>query len=217
MKINKEELMKKLDYFWYYYKWYVIGGLAFLIVAGSMAKDIVTQKDYVMSAMMLNCTSDELDEFTQEYTDSIGIDQKKEAVSLSTAYLDPADASSTYYTFQALQVRISGHAMDVLVLDTETAENYLRDYVEDLNDVLSEEDLEYFKDRLVNYDADRGDYVLSQDTSAMGDPVPVAIMLGKDTKLTKFMAGGKDFIFEFCVNSVNRERAIEFLYYIFEQ
>lgn len=216
MNIDKKELRKRIDNFWYYNKWFVIIGIAVLLAVCYIAKDITSKKDEVFSAVIANCTTTGLDEFTQEYLDSTDIDQKTETVTLNTLYFGDEQDTEAVYSVQALQAEVAAHVLDAIVSDTATAQKYMRDVLEDLRDILDEDDLEYFSDHIVYYDGDSEDCILSSDTSAMTDPIPVGIVVSEASKLTSFMVRGDEYIYGFAVNSENRERAIEFLHYILE-
>ena len=81
---------QKLAYFWDYYKWYVIVGIAAIIILIATIRDIVNKKEIAFFACMLNLSSEYMDDSATEsakgFTEYSGIDTKEYEVRLDTSF-----------------------------------------------------------------------------------------------------------------------------------
>lgn len=156
-KVFKEQGFKgKLEYFIYYYKWHVIIGAIILSFGGSMVYEILTQKDVALQVVYVNGFPNvENTDFMADFQQTIDIDEKKEETLLDdTIYINAKNPS--YYDEQSIEkllVMCSAGSVDVCVVD----ESYFMNMAEggyflDLSTVLSDEQMELYKDRLVWYD-----------------------------------------------------------------
>ncbi len=157
MKVLASQGLKgRLEYFFYYYKWYTLVALLILFIGGSMIYDIATKKDTVMQAIYINAFPNvENDTFMANFEKTIEINSKKEETSLITDIYINMD-EYTYYDSQNIEkvlVMCAAGAVDVCVVD----EKYMMHMAEggyymDLSTVFTEEQMEEYKDRLIWYD-----------------------------------------------------------------
>lgn len=146
----------KLSYFVYYYKWHVIIALFVLLFGGRMVYDYVTQKDVVLQAIYINSFPNvESADFMAEFQKTIEIDENKEETLLDdTFYINP-DSPTLYdeQNIEKLFAMCSAGIVDVCVVDESYFMNMANGgFFLDLSTVLSDEQMEQYKDRIIWYD-----------------------------------------------------------------
>ena len=230
---------EKLSYFWYYYKWHVIGGITVIAVIISLIHTYVTRKDIGFYAVMLNSTATENTEaYSQEVAEALGIDTEKyDLLFDTTMYVDFNNMDdSTVASSQKMMVYIAAGEFDIVVTDTASIEHYsYTDTFYDLRDLLSAEQLEkyepyfYYIDKKVldekqaAADAMDSSYVpvYPEDPSnpeSMAEPVPVGIYVNScDDFTNNFYFRADDVVFSVVATTTRPELAIQYLDYIFEE
>ena len=208
--LESQGLKGRLEYFFHYYKWYALTGLLLLIVGGIMLFDLITQKDTVMQAVYVNAFPNvEGKAFMEEFEKTIEINPKKEETSiLDDFYIDME--AYTYYDAQNLEkllVWCSSGSVDVYVVD----ESFLMhmaegSYYMDLSTVLSKEQMEKYKDKLVWYD--------SPDDNTIGEAA-IAIEITDAPKIvsTRSYPNSKCY-FSIVITSPNVDNSLAFLDYL---
>lgn len=201
--VKNKPLKYRIAYFWDYYKWYVIGGIAAVIVIVSTIKGIVTAKDTAVYAAMINYTEnvDYSDDVFEDFLKMNDVDPKKNMINLDTTlYLtesgwSPADVQSV----QKLSVLLAAGDLDSIVTGAPYFQKYAyQGYLTDLRDVCDEDELKSIEGDIYYIDGaisklvieamdDNKEYDLSEapDPSKpeeMEDPIPVGIRL-TDSKL----------------------------------
>ncbi|MCC8067244.1 MAG: hypothetical protein LIO94_09125 [Clostridiales bacterium] len=164
-KLRSLSWKDRLVYVWDYYKLQmviVIAVIAVINIAVTIYKN--SQIDTLISIYMVNCNSYDVDadELTSDFTDYIGgIGQKEEIELDTTIILDDEDTSNYGMAYQMkFSAVISGQMADVILMDADKYEEYAGwGYFEDLRDVLSEEQLEKWEDRLICLENSEGDSV----------------------------------------------------------
>lgn len=156
-KVFSEQGFKgKLEYFIYYYKWHVIIGVLVFAFLGSMLYNVLTKKEVALQVVYVNSFPNiESTEIMADFQKNISINANKEEVLLDTSFYINSDSAS-YYAEQSVEkllVMCSAGTIDVCVVD----EAYFMEmaaggYFLDLSTVLSEEQMELYKDRIVWYD-----------------------------------------------------------------
>lgn len=207
---NEQGFKGKLEYFIYYYKWHVIIGAIVLCFGGSMVYEVLTQKDVALQVAYVNSFPNiEGTEIMADFQKTISIDEKKEETLLDTSFYISSDASSYYdqQNIEKLLVMCSAGSIDVCVVD----EGYFMNMAEggyflDLSTVLSEEQMELYKDRIVWYDC--------PDNLAEGEEA-IAIEVTDSPKLvsTESFPNTKCY-YGIIVNSERIENSLAFLDYI---
>ena len=208
--LESQGLKGRLEYFFHYYKWYALTGLLLLIVGGSMLFDLITQKDTVMQAVYVNAFPNvEGKAFMEEFEKTIEINPKKEETSIMDDFYIDMEAY-TYYDAQNLEkllVWCSSGSVDVCVVD----ESFLMhmaegSYYMDLSTVLSKEQMEKYKDKLVWYD--------SPDDNTIGEAA-IAIEITDAPKIvsTRSYPNSKCY-FSIVITSPNVDNSLAFLNYL---
>ena len=146
----------RLEYFAYYYKWHVIIAAVILIFGGSMIYDVVTQKYVALQVVYVNGFPNvETTEFMADFQKTIEIDENKEETLLDDTFYINAQSPSYYdeQSIEKLLVMCSAGTVDVCVVDESYFGNMAEGgYFLDLSTVLSDEQMEQYKDRIVWYD-----------------------------------------------------------------
>ena len=228
---------QKLEYFWCYYKWHVIGTVAVLAIIVSFIYEAVTRKDIALYAAFLNgftIAEDEGEAFEQNVTQAIGIDTAEYEIMIDTSMyidLDNMTDENTYNTVQKMAVYIAAGEIDVMVTNTDTFQYYAYiDYLTDLSTVLTSEQMEAYEPYLYYIDyavveakqeaADNpeeytGTYPDPTKPEEMSQPIPVGIRLDDAAEEFHNTYAFKDEgVFGIVVNGPNQENALSFLDYL---
>lgn len=227
----------KIEYIWEYYKWHIFIVLFVVYLMGSMIYNNVTEKDYVLQGIFLNTLtkSETVLEMEQDFIEAYPIDMLSEEIffDASMHYSDDSDAIETsYQTIQVLSSRIAAETIDFMVADTATLYDFSYDqYLTDLTEVLSEEQLKDYEEYLLYYDKavlkelNNIDYAVEEfpeielpdpaNPELMKEPVPVMIDVSSSEKIsTLYPVSIKNYAFAFVINGVHKEKAVEFLEYL---
>ena len=230
---------QKLEYFWCYYKWHVIGTVAAIAVIASFIYEAVTRKDNALYAAFLNSftiAEDQGEAYKQAVTQAIGIDPNEYEIMIDTSmYIDLENMTdeNTYNTIQKMGVYVAAGEIDTLVTNADIFEDYAYiDYLTDLRTVLTPEQLEayepyfYYIDYTVleakqaaadNMEEYNGTCPDPTKPEEMATPIPVGIYLENAAEEFKntyvFQDNG---VFGIVVNGPNQENALNFLDYLFE-
>lgn len=228
---------QKLDYFWTYYKWYVIVGVALIIFVTSFIHELVTKKDDAFYGAFVNSwAQDGAEAYMQGFADKLGIDTEQFNVAVdSSLYISNSSMDqTTVASVQKLMVYIAANQIDVMVSDTVTFEQYANNETFlDLREALSPEQIEkyepyfyYVDQKLVDeknaaQDAMDDSYVpVYPDPSKpeeMEQPVPVAIFVESCEELREsyvFMA--EPIAIGIIANTDRLAESVAFIDYLFE-
>lgn len=203
--IKNKSFKEKLDYFWYYYKVHTIVGIFVLILAIVFIRDAVNKKDYAYYCTFINSfTMDEETGFMDEFAKTTDVDLDEFEIRLddTTSFsLDSYDQTSMAMIQRFVAMVYAGD-VDNAVMELNLYTNYAKsDMFFDLRQVLTEEQLEKYKDHFYYIDApeleQEADYeaiykegaplipedtVDRKDPSAMENPIPVGIFLEGDMR-----------------------------------
>lgn len=154
---ESQGLKGRIAYFFHYYKWYTLTGFLILLVGLSMLFDFITQKDIVMQAIYVNAFPNMAKEaFMDEFEKTIDINPKKEETILTDDFYIDMEAY-TYYDAQNLEkllVFCSTGSVDVCVVDESFLMHMAKgSYYMDLSTVLTKEQMDKYKDKIVWYDS----------------------------------------------------------------
>ncbi|MCH5254402.1 MAG: hypothetical protein J1F41_05705 [Lachnospiraceae bacterium] len=229
---------QKLQYFWDYYKWYVIIGVIVIAMASSFIHDILSNKEHGFFAVFLNTQEENVSarSFRSNLAERLNIDTDNYDVSVDTSMNISAISNdeSTLNDMQRLSIYMSTGDLDVLAADSPTFLRYAStDMFYDLRDILSKEQLDEYSPYLYYVDMDevtaRMEASINEDDGYiakeydhhvpenMSDPVPIAICIQDRPKLQgvyDFPEG--DVPMGFMINSSRLEEALAFLEYLFE-
>lgn len=140
---------EKLAYFWYYHKWYVIGGLIAFFIIAAFIHDMVTQKDIIMEAALLNSSVriEETEAYNEKVLTDLGIDTKQYALSMDTSLkisfgiMDETAISSS----EKLSAYVAASMLDTIIAGDELFSRYANAGIfADLREVLSDEEIEKY-------------------------------------------------------------------------
>lgn len=193
----------KLEYFWYYYKVHTIAGIFILIMVITLIHDMVTAKDFIFNCVMVNSFQLQAQTLENSFAEYAGLDLDE-----YDCYIDTSTSLSlTTYdqynlgTVQKIMAQMQSGDLDVLVFNSEIFNNYsLNGMFMDLRTVMTEDELEKYKDQLyyVDYaevvrkseeelDADElmepmevdveADTLLHRHPEDMEDPMPIGVFL----------------------------------------
>lgn len=238
--IKNGTLKQKLQYFWDYYKWYVIIGALVLVMAVSFIRDYLSNKEHAFFAVFLNI-QDETEaaaDFWAEFAAKQGIDTEIYDVGADISLEISATANDeiTLNSLQKIMIYTGAADLDVIAADSAAFRRYAStDYFYDLRDILTDEQLAKYQPYLYYADMDAvraieetaDSAVAGKDTipdfdphapETMKDPVPIAIYIQECPKLQgvyRFKEG--DVPMGILRNTGRLENALAFLEYLFEE
>lgn len=226
----------RFGHFWYYNKWYVIGGIIAVIFLTSLIKDMVTNKDYALYGIVVNALqiSETPSDLTDGYIEYSSIDTSKYAVLLDASLRLSQDVDqSSMSTTQLIMAHSAAQDLDVLAMDTFNFNKYAYNHTfVDLRECLSTEllaeleDSIYYIDRAVLDKIDEAkdnanmnfsiEYPDHTKPELMEDPIPVGINLDKSEVFNSYYTFAQEEGFIGILNSSKRQEnsiaLIEYLY-----
>ena len=230
-QIKNRSFQERCSYFWDYYKWHVIGGIALVAFLGGLLHTFLTKKDTAFYAVLLNMSPAlTAESYKEGFAEYAGIDLEKYQIYFdSDMYmnLDVPD-NATVIASQKMIVYVTAGDIDVLVADTACMNQYAyTNILLDLRDFLSEEDCKkyepyfFYMDRSLLEDAGDAtngiDYPGDpSDPDSMADPVPVGIRINDCTALNSNYFFSDHQYFSVITNSKRMELCHTFLDYIWD-
>ena len=169
---------EKLSYFMYYYKWHVIVAVCVIIAVSVLANQILTRKDTVFYAAMINGVDTlSLDPKDDPFYQYSGIDADKSAVVYDTSMLIDINSTNeiSISSAQKFVVFLAAAQMDVVI----SGENVIQKYAHngtfyDLTKFLTEEQIKEYVP----------EYPDPRHPENMKQPVPVGIYVTDCPNLT---------------------------------
>ena len=188
--LRNSTLKEKISYYWYYYKWHAfIIGFAFVSVV-SIIYNAITAKDIVLYAIFPNSTTlaeDNGAAYVQTFADHIQLDTDKYEIYIDRSlYL--SDLSSynedTYAAVQKIATYVAAGEIDLMISDPDIFNYYMYlDYLADLRNILTEEQLARYADRLYYMD-----YTIYEEKQAAVDANGVYTIVYPDPTKPEEMA-----------------------------
>lgn len=238
-EMKNAPLRKRLSYFWYYHKWYVIGGFVAFIIIAAFIHDLVTQKDIVMEAALLN-TSVHLED-TEEYNDKlltdIGIDKDKYALSMDTSLkisfgvMDEIAISSS----EKLSAYVASSMLDTIISGDNVFSGYANAGIfSDLRNVLNDEEIKKYAPYFYYVDIEVVKQVQLAETEMdsslrpeipnparpelMADPIPVGIYIDNCSEFLDIYTfpDSEHVVLGVLSGAPHEDMTITFINYIFE-
>lgn len=228
---------EKLAYFWYYYKWYVIVGIAVVVFLVSFIYEMVTQKQQVFNGTFINSwEQDGSQEYMQGFVDANGIDTDKYDVYIDTSIFisDSSMDETSMNSAQKLMVYMAANEIDVIASDLITFVNYANsNSFCDLRDVLSPEEIKKYEPYFYYIDqsaVDKKDAAIdAMDESyvpnfpdptkpeEMVEPIPVGLFVDSNLSFhDAYLFSDKTVIMGVVVSSHRQGTAVDFINYVFE-
>lgn len=136
----------KLQYFWDYYKWYVIIPVVIIIALSNYIYHAVTDPETILNGVLLNCgyleTADASTALIQGLYEEYEIDTKEEEITFNTTLTySSADNADNYSSTQALMAWSSAGVLDFMCADKDAmTELAYKGYFADLRETLTEEE-----------------------------------------------------------------------------
>ena len=228
---------EKAQYFWTYYKWYVIVSVLAVLFVVSIVHTVLTKKDNGFYAVMLNAYAGaSSEEYTKDVAKLLELDTSKEqALFDSGIYIDFVMSDQRSMTSaQKFMVYLSAHELDVVVGETSTIQHYAySESFADLRKFLTPEQLEKYQDRFIYYDQkyvdekaaaiERGEnyeYDFPKkptDPSTMENPVPFGIEVSDCKDITNNFAYADPTIY-ICpiINTEHKDRVLTYIDSLFD-
>ena len=238
-KLRGFTTQEKLEFIRQYYIWHIVVILAVVVIAVSSIVSAITKKDAVLNGIMLNVGEEgrlAATELCEDFLQKQGMDTKKVKVDLNSnmIFIPESDENieSNYATLDVLTARITGKLSD-FVTGNYNAMLVLSysDYFIDLSQVMTEEQLSAYADRLLYIDgavleafrnaADTGDYGADikipdpQKPELMEKPVPVFLnVAGSDALKMVYPNTTEKILLSVTANYPNPQNLISFIDYL---
>lgn len=230
----------KLSYFVTYYKWHVIGIISILALVIGIGRSMLNYKEVGMYGILLNAyatTLEAKDDFCDDFVAYSGFDTDTYNIDFEYTFrmgetMDSAGLSAS----QTIMVYIAAGDIDIMTMDTFNFNKYAYNGVyADLREILTEEELETYKDKLFYMDRNyyeylsesskdntslqyEYDYPVYNDPDSMIDPIPVGINLKDSEKFnTYFSYKGEDVYIGVLLNTKHRDTCKQLLDFLLKE
>ena len=239
--IKQKSRKEQWDYFWGYYKWYVIGGAALLAVIIYIIYTRVTTKNEVLFGIALNSSLTEIgtdasEELLAGYVSSMGLDTSKNEAYLSTGlYMRADNAQASYQANQSIATYVAARSLDICIMDEASFAMYGYDCTFlDLETCLDKEFLDSVSDKLFYVDLPLAEeyrrrqdedestedmvFPAGSDTDSMDDPHPVGIDVSGCTGLLRAYGYTEEdgpLYIGIVRNSKHTDAAVKFVQFLF--
>lgn len=215
--------LERVKYFVYYYKVQFIVAVLAVVFIVSMAIDIANRKECVFQAMIINGEFEDrydYDTFWTGFEDRLEYDKEKEEIKMDSSIhvnLEEQDQTSQMLV-QKVFLNVSTQDLDVIVCD----ESFMRltraqHCLYDFRDLLSEEQMAKYEDKLVWYDNPVEE--VGEDASYVGEVEALCIDVSDCKKIKEGnmfpYTDGKAYLMIFG-NSTHADKALDFLEYLDE-
>lgn len=238
-KLQGYTTQEKIAYIRDYYIWHIVVILAVVVIVVSSIISAATKKDAVLIGMMLNAGNEggmAAQALCEDFLQKENLDPKKFEVELNAGMIfmpeNKEAAASNSATQDVLMARISGKLLDFV------AGNYnamltlaYSDYFVDLSKVLTDEQIETYKDRILYMDSavleELRKAAESEDYSAdikipdpkkpelMKTPVPILLsMAGSEPLKAVYPNTTEVIVFAVTQNYPNHQNLISFVDYL---
>ena len=209
-KINQESFLKKLEYFWDYYKIHVMITVFLACMFGSILHTIVSQKETLLSVALINAfpnTEDAL--LMEDFENYLGLNRKKQQVLIDSTYYLDDDSTSPYATTysQKFSTNAMTGKLDVVLADIRNFEFYgNQGLFQDLSLILSKEMLDMYQDSL---------YYVDHPYDETSNLVPIGIQINSAPKIGTFACyPGAEAYYGIVTDTERIDYAISYLEYI---
>ncbi len=167
--MKNQPFKKRLEYFWEYYKWWVIGGLAVLIGVIVTISNTITRKNDVLYVAMVNIVANPLADPQSAISDPFlserGYNTKKDIINFNTDFLfyetpsedtgsSPAYSNTLGYSSREnLVVYVSAGDVDSMCGTNDWIDFYAYNgFFSSVNDYLPAEIIEQYSDKIYYMD-----------------------------------------------------------------
>lgn len=232
-------LKQKLQYFWDYYKWYVICGCFGLILLSVFIKDMLDNKEFAFYGFFINTNANSAvsTAFLDTFVDIAGLDTETYAVVIDSSQTIVKNSYDeiTNAAHQKLTISIMAEEVDFVAMDENTFGQYASTSTYfDLREILTEEQLEKFEPyfyyvdmadvrkieesrKQTSYDVYQGAEYDHTSPEGLEDPVPMAIYIHSSEKLTSaYDFYGNPAVLGIPLNTKHLDTVLQFMEYIIE-
>lgn len=125
-KIKEQSFKKKFSYFWYYYKWHVIGSIVGIAFLSSLIYEFATKKEDALYGVMLNgYILSEEDTLAQDFAEYAEIDTSEYAVQFNyTLRMSEQMTEDSLSAQEFLMVYSAAKDLDVCAMDPYCFDKY---------------------------------------------------------------------------------------------
>lgn len=226
--MKNKPLKERLDHFWYYHKWYLIGGIVAIVFVIILINSILTDKETTFCAVItdVDVHGDE-QQLIDNFTEYSRIDTDTYDVAFDSAIYF---INGNYQSPTKITAMLSNESIDVLSFATEYFEKYAYNGTFlDLRTCMTEEQLAAYESRTFYIDkhlADENeehnmeeDYEYQYATDplnpdSMVSPVPVGILISDSDTLQDVYSFVDTSYIGIPSNAKNVENAVTFIEYI---
>lgn len=229
---------KKLETFWYYNKWLVIGGAALLVLIVHLVTSIIFQEKEAFSAIFLNCVQrEEESTMSTDFATFAGIDEDSgKVVFNSSIELTPEGTEQNIQAFQTILAYIAAGELDIIgaTQDTFTLYSYNTSNIfTNLREYLSPEQLQALDGNIFYIDRAFETAILEHMNDAdffenleypdpffpekMEEPIPIGIEIGSCKPfLSSYSSGGEAVYIGIVSNAPHADLAVQLIHYLYE-
>lgn len=154
--LKKAPFKKKMEYFWMYYKWYVVCGIAVILLVYFTATGILGTKDDVINGVAVDAkaTDSMLKELYSAFLTEYGYDEKKEQVYFHcNLHMGDNLGATMQQTNEYISAQMFGNALDICIMKPQFFSSYAYDCnFLDLSVYFDEEVLDLFEGHIYYVD-----------------------------------------------------------------
>lgn len=154
-KIKDQPLKKRISYIWYYYKWFIMGGITLIAVIIGTIHGFMTRTENLMYGVVINAVTHGDDmALIEDFSEYAQIDTKEYDVQLNDALVITNETNeTTINSSQSIMIYMSAEQLDLLIMDPECFNKLAYNEIFlDLSTCFSEEELASLEDRLYYID-----------------------------------------------------------------
>lgn len=124
-KVKAQPLKKRLEYFWDYYKWYVIGGILAVVLLCNFIHSIVSKKDYALFGIVVDGSviGDE-EALLEDFYEYAKIDTDKYEVLMNSDLSTSQSNNQGLETSQFILTHLTGRDLDFALMESESYQQY---------------------------------------------------------------------------------------------
>ena len=216
--IKNKSFKEKLDYFWCYYKWWVILPIIIVIIAGNLISTMMNQPKYILDGMFINISDfnslEALDEYLYTFVEEHGLDSSKYSVAYNPNHTyiseekkasmseDQYDPSANKYAIQNVVAGLGSKSLNFVIGPADSLlELDSNQLFTDLSEFLTDEQLSLYESHFIYIEDEK--------------EIPILIDISGCEALQKIYGSNVDNLAIGIVNDENeKDMMLEFLDYL---
>lgn len=210
-KLSKMSVKEKIDYIWEYYKYWIIGITAFIVLLyGIVDAQIENSKPTYLYLTMVNSNMVSSGETTlmDDFAEFAQIDQSKTKLNLDTSIQMKTDMSDEYSMNSSAKMfaQFAAKTIDATIMDKDMIEFFTdKDAFADLETILPADFYQKHKERFITgKDSEGSQFICAMDIS--------------DSKIfQETNSYAQTPYYSIIINSENQENSIHFLEYLYSE